>query len=288
MIDQSNEEAVLRRYLLGDLDESGHEEVEERLLCDNTFAGRVSDAQDYLIDDYVFNALSDSEHESFQKNFVINNERLEKIRVAEALQAYVIRRETQRKLVNSSRPWPFWQGTLSFVQTHWLSLALSVGAVVIIVLLVPKVVPWFRPVNNLAWEARRQHIERQIAELNKHRSVTGNGAMIELRLQDTVLREGSETKRVVVSNEIKILNLLLEFPPQDYQSYQALVLAVDTGEFFAVNDLKAENGAGQILFSIPTEFLPPGDYQVDLKGISKTGTSSDIARYNFRLVNAAK
>jgi hypothetical protein len=286
MIDQSNEEAVLRRYLLGDLDESLHEEVEERLLCDNTFADRLSDAQDYLIDDYVFNALSDSEHESFQKNFVINNERLEKIRVAEALQAYVIRREKQRKLVNSSRPWPFWKGTLSFVQTHWLSLALSVGAV-IIVLGVPKVVPWFRPLNNLAWEARRQHIERQIAELNKNRSVTGNGAMIELRLQDTVLREGSETKRVLVSNEIKILNLILEFRTQDYQSYQALVMAVDRGEFFAVNDLKAENGAGRILFSIPTEFLPSGDYQVDLKGI-KNGTSTDIARYNFRLVNAAK
>lgn len=289
MIQQGEEETVLRKYLLGDLDENVHEEVEERMLCDEAFADRLSAAQNYLIDDYVFDSLSDSEREKFQRNFVVNQERREKIRVAETLQAYVSRKEAQQALGHNQpgRAESLWQAAVVFAQAHRLSVAFASIAVLIIVLLSPRIVSWLRPSGDLSsWETRRIYIERQLAELNRNRSISNNGAAIDLQLQETVLRAGGQTKRVVISSNIQFLNVQLEFQPQKYQSYQALVLAVERNESFAINDLKSEKGNDQILFSIPTEFLPDGDYQIDLKGTGEGGGPTDIARYSFRLIRS--
>lgn len=86
MIQQRDEEAMMRSYLLGDLDETLREEVEKRILCDSGFAERLSVAQDHLIDDSVFDGLSEGELESFQNNFVTNEERRNKIRIAQAFE----------------------------------------------------------------------------------------------------------------------------------------------------------------------------------------------------------
>src|SRR5215213_4640229 len=89
MSQQSTEEALLRKYLLGDLDQGQQDQVEEQLFCDDSFTERLSAAQDELINDYAANMLPEREQKLFEKNFVLSDERRNKIRFAHALELYL-------------------------------------------------------------------------------------------------------------------------------------------------------------------------------------------------------
>jgi len=67
------------------------------------------------------------------------------------------------------------------------------------------------------------------------------------------------------------------------------VRTVEGGELFAVSGLKPKMGTGSAVFllRIPTEFLPTGDYQIELQGISADSQTAEVARYNFRVIKNA-
>src|SRR5215213_8963501 len=125
MSQQSDEEVLMRNYLLGVIDEAEQEKVEERLLCDDDFAERLSTAQDNLIDDYVFGALSESERESFAKNFILTDERRKKMLLAQSIEFYVDEHYSPQAPLrpdDSHHPSPWWRNSLQLLQSYkmWL------------------------------------------------------------------------------------------------------------------------------------------------------------------------
>jgi len=212
MIQQSDEEVMMRSYLLGDLDETLREEVEERVLCDNGFAERLSVAQDNLIDDYVFDGLSESERKSFQKNFVLNDERRNKILITQALEVYVADApKRQRAIGNYLRlPSQLWRNTLLFLERHKVWVAFSLTVALLVVFLAPKITRWLLPNKAVSpLDEQRASIERQIAELNRHPPLAANQPTFELSLQPTLLREEGKIKKVALTNDLKPVSLNL-------------------------------------------------------------------------------
>jgi hypothetical protein len=291
MRQQSDEEVLLRNYLLGDLDEARREQVEERLLCDDGFAEKLSAAQDALIDDYTFNALSENERESFDKNFILDEERRRKMVFAQTFEVYVDERyesrpptrdESRLSPASWSNPWPF-------LRAHkaWASAA---AIVLLLLFLTPAMLRRLRSPDEAALvRERRERIERQVAELNQRRADGSVPSLpaLELALQPTLLREDGGLKRAVLSNDIKLLTLKLMLPQVRHENYRALVLTVEGDELFAADALTAEPEAGvaTVLLNIPTEFLTTGDYQIQLRGKEADGRLAEAVRYNFRIID---
>jgi len=81
-----NSEETIREYLLGRVsDETTLEGLEELLFTDEEFCSQVELAEDALINDYVFGALSDADAESFRATLADNAERRFKVDLTRAL-----------------------------------------------------------------------------------------------------------------------------------------------------------------------------------------------------------
>jgi hypothetical protein len=277
---RSEEETLLRNYLLGDLDEASREQVEQRLLSDDGFAERLSEAEGALIDDYVFDALSEGERKSFDETFVIDEGRRKRILFARALEIYVEGpRPPEPSASDDLRTAsPLRKNPLPFIKSHKIST--SVFALILLLLILsPVLLPWLK----------RTLADRRLAEVNRRPasgSVT-NLLAFELDLQHSLLREGGSTQRAVLADNIKLLTLKLAPPEKRYESYNALVLTADEKELYAVGDLTPQVVAGveTIPLNIPADFLPTGDYQVQLRGNTADGSLVEAGRYKFRVIH---
>jgi hypothetical protein len=284
---QSDEEVLLRNYLLGVLDEARREQVEERLFYEDGFAEKLSAAQDALIDDYVFDALPAGERESFGKNFVFDDERRGKLLFAQTLEVYVDERcGAPTALDDQQLPAAWWRDALQFLRAHKTAAVVSAFAILLL-LLTPALVRWLRPPDrNIIFAARRADIERRMAELNKRPADPNITALpsTELALQPTILRDDSGIKRAPLAEGVKLLTLKLSLPLARQDNYRALVLTVEGDELFAVDGLTPEADAATILLRIPTEFLATGDYQIQLRGAA-AGLDGSPVRYSFRVID---
>src|SRR3954471_23370769 len=79
----------LRRYLLGDLSQAEHLQVEERLFLESGYFQLLQSAEDDLIDEYVYGELSADEQERFRQHFLSDPDRTKDIRFARALKRYI-------------------------------------------------------------------------------------------------------------------------------------------------------------------------------------------------------
>jgi hypothetical protein len=289
MKQRSDEELVLRRYLLGDLDEPLMDEVEGRLLRDKIYADRLSAVEDNLIDDYVFEGLSEREREGFNTNFLVNDERRKKIMIAQAMEVYVGERCERQSVHEPLTLSQLWQNSVRFLQGHKLSVAFSLLIIVLLAVFVPRMLRSLVPNGPISpLTAQRSDIERRIAELNRHNNDTR--PLVQVTLQPLVLREGSEIRKLTITREARLVNINLQLPTGNrYESYRVIMQTVEGTELFGLAGLKAgENEASSgISFKLTDDVLPQGDYQIRLIGRTSENVTIEVARYNLRVIRDA-
>jgi anti-sigma factor RsiW len=88
-VEQSDvSDAVIVRYLLGELPEAEQESLERSYFSDPALLDRMEAVEDDLIDDYVRGALTPEQRTLFERHF-LNEKRRERVRMAEALRRAV-------------------------------------------------------------------------------------------------------------------------------------------------------------------------------------------------------
>ncbi|HEY6327758.1 MAG TPA: hypothetical protein VI756_00360 [Blastocatellia bacterium] len=91
-LDREIDQNVLWEYLLGEMDDSGQEQVELRYLEDREYLEALRLAEDDLIDAYAGGRLSPVSREHFETNFLNSPERIARVRFAETLRHAVLSR----------------------------------------------------------------------------------------------------------------------------------------------------------------------------------------------------
>src|SRR5262245_19813912 len=89
MSQEVQDEARLRKDLLGELTEAEQEALEQQLLTDNELFEQLPMIEDEVIDDYLSDELSASEREGFENRFLAAPERRRKLSFALSLRRYV-------------------------------------------------------------------------------------------------------------------------------------------------------------------------------------------------------
>jgi len=278
---------VLRRYLLGELDEQMMDQVTARMLRDKIYAERVLVAEDNLIDDYVFEGLSERELESFNSSFLINDERRKKITIARAMEVYVGERAALRPIREPLTLTQIWHNSVRFIQSHKLAVVLSGLVILFLGLLVPLVLNSLAPDRAIPpINAQRSDLEQRIAELNERSNERSNERpSAHVTLLPLVFRESSNIPKLEVGKDTQVIAINLQLPPGNrYERYRAVIQRVEGGEPFNV-DL-GPGGGGILTFKLTTDMMPIGDYEIQLMGINANGTS-DLARYVLRVIPKA-
>lgn len=85
MRDDPSKEAVIRRYLLGDLPEDLQLEIEERAFEDQQYTLAIEEAENDLIDEYIQGGMSERERRQFESLFFNSAERRRKLKFARTL-----------------------------------------------------------------------------------------------------------------------------------------------------------------------------------------------------------
>jgi hypothetical protein len=174
----------IRRYLLGQLTDSEREQVEARLLTDDSFFEEVLIAEDELADDYARGALSGAELAGFSQYFLASPERREKVQFAGAFRSYLAATEAEPHV-------PFAPEAERVPRLRWLSVLRGRGG---LALAVPIAAAFVLMAAGGIWLAiRTSRLQSELDRMRAHESANqGRPADFERQLAD----EQAQTERL--------------------------------------------------------------------------------------------
>ena len=281
----TGEEEILRDYLLGRLDPAQQQELEQELLADGKLARRLNEAQDHLIDDYAFNTLSEAERESFERHFLMTPDRLNKLRISQALGDYV------RRHPRPARKPSWWRNFLRPFSPGGLKVFVPAAVLALfIVALCLWLFDWRLLPGRSDLARSRQVMQAKVERVNREPPPGDGARTATLLLRPGLERsQGDSPRRAVIAPATPILRLDLELPSGEFSPYTVRMMTEEGPELFSYGGMSPRPGgdAPVISLSVPTEYLPTGDYRAIVIGSTPDGRAADIGQYPFQVVNNA-
>src|SRR6185295_12682776 len=99
---KNQNQTAVKRYLLKQLFPPEQQEVELRLLTEDSFAGELEISEDELIDQYLANELSPVDRLQFEEHFLTSPERHSKLRSAQVMKRHLDRLTPHRQPASSA------------------------------------------------------------------------------------------------------------------------------------------------------------------------------------------
>jgi hypothetical protein len=292
------EQLVIRRYLLGDLDEERRQQVEERLFTSPAFKTQLQIAEDELVEDYLAGRLSASARDVFRRRFLLIREQKQRIELISALRAYADKQPPLSipAAASGSRTRYYGGSRLPVFLAGSPSRSMLTAAV-IIVILVGGAMGLLRYLSktsmNPADLSRRQEIELEVRRLNPPSGqpfppelATPAAHISSVTLNpNTVTRSGGELAKVEISDSVTIMQFRLKLPLDGYDSYRLTLYTSEGAELLGHDGLTPQslNGIKDLIFNLPSSALPPGDYQFRLSGRRNANRFEEVADYNLRV-----
>lgn len=247
-------ENKLKKYYLGTLTETEIEEIDLRLMTDETFEEDLLLAKNNLMEDYLDDSLSVDEIESFERNFLKNEERKKELKNLALLKGYARQKMTEKSAIEKHE-----KGSVGafdrlnkFFSLNFRALAVSFAAVVLVAVLLGFY--FFKAgVNELA-----QLNQQDFTNVDQYRNLTN------LNLISGTFRNTARTVNLSADKLTDPVFLRLALPLE--------------GEFFDVNIIRNEekiasnlrtrsysnqNGR-ELRLLVPVSDLTEGDYKIQV------------------------
>ena len=309
---QEFDDQVMVRYLFGSVPEDEAERLDELSIADDAFAGRLSAAENDLVDAYVRGELSGDTLERFQSFYLASPKRREKVRFAEALFAFQKKAATaparnagalrpsfgESFLSRLLRPSPrlIWQGALASI-----ALLIVAGAGILLR-------ENLRLRNHLAQlrahDAAAQQSEQRVQEqLNDQRSSNAEarrelGRVRDSRAQLPALgsilfvlspqtRGASLIPAISVPATIEEVEFQLELESDDFPVYQLVLRDPTNNRILWRDDKLSATSRGErrvVSVRLSTRMLKDQNNVLELSGIPANGSSEFVGSYPFRVV----
>lgn len=309
-------QALLRDYLLGRLDDEARARVEERLVADEAFFEELEGVESTLVDEYAFGETPPGDREAVEGVFLTTEARRDKLAIARARAGH----KTDKARLPArgrARSAPVWLGAAA-------AIVLALTAVLAFVLwrggareraqvaenAAPTPPP--APANaNVAPSNENREPPRNRPARNANRaapsandnSSNSNGNANRPRepradpLPTSSVREviatvllapgrtrGGGARVVVGEGSMGVVRVRLEAPEDDapYRGYTA-ELTTASGTPIMAHGWGAK-GKPSLVLNVDARRMLPGDYTVRLHGFAESGRREPIATYYFRVV----
>ena len=275
-MNESKQETVIRRYLLGKLNDDDREQLEQRLITDRDYMEEVLMVEEELLEDYVSGKLPESDRDPFAKNYLSAPRQKQKLRIARALDKYVSQKVAATPKVVSTQSW-----VQRLVQTLRLRSGLMQLSWAVLVLAVLVGTWWI--VRN--WRSANE-LQAELMRLNGPGSVLEVGPTRPTTLSPLSLRDPARFPVVTLTDQAQVAQLQIPYETVANSTYRA-TLKDSAGQTVAQipNVTTREIGnARTIVLQFPAKLFQSGDYNVTVTEINSAGQAHDVGDYSFRVV----
>ena len=121
----SEEEILIRRYLLGEADDAEQTVVEERLMTDKPYFQKYLMLEESLTDDYVRGNLTGREREQFEQHFMLAPDRRESVSFARVLLRGVSETRPIGRGLTTGREGAAWYRAIGDPKRRWTAVAVA-------------------------------------------------------------------------------------------------------------------------------------------------------------------
>jgi hypothetical protein len=310
---ETNSQAgLMRRYLLGLLQEPEQAALEERFFEDGEILGEMRAVEGDMVDAYVRGRLAPDEKSVFESHYLSVPRHAERVAFASDLLRLADAEPdlTPHPGSTESRE-SFWRKWLSLFQTPKFAMSAALAMIVILVgsglLLFRERARWRQELaksqaERAAQKEKLSALEQEIAkgradsaqltaELERLRqrlarpTQPASAATIFSFLLLTTTRDRVEQQTLRLAPNAAQVRLQMKIRAGKYKSYRVRIDPVDGGNTWESASVRARSAGITTTLSVlvPARNLPPGDYNLELTGIDANGAAESIENYSFRV-----
>jgi len=260
------DDALLREFLLGKVNDEERERIESLFLTDEQAKERVLAAEQDLIEDYLEGTLTTADSERFVASYAQTEEQRRKLRITKSIKDWA--------MAETSSPVPAKASARSGLRARLRlrpAFVIPIAVTAVIVIVVAAI--W------LSRRAEHAAIEQELAQLNAPSNLREGPVAIEL---SPVTVRGAESQNQLNTHpsENGVVLRLLWIRKERYLSYRATISRVDD-ESFVVQNIQPESDGKAIRIKLPARMLTRGTYRLTLSGLAADGTGSSAQEYQF-------
>jgi hypothetical protein len=264
-------DALLRQFLLGQVDDQERQRLESMFVTGALSRERVMAAEQHLMDDFLDDSLTPEDRERFLAQYGETPAEQRKLRIAQSIHDWAARSATGVGAAAGSR----WSRLFERV---WLkpAVVVPIAAVVLIAIVVAVIALRSR------WEQRDMHLamQQELARLNSP-SILSEPSVSTVTLTPGALRGAEGEKEVVPSANAEFVELHLVWTQTErFPSYQASIGRFEDEEKFNVGTLQLDND-NVIRLRLPSRYLTRGLYQIEISGVAANGATGPAEEYMF-------
>jgi hypothetical protein len=271
-------DALIRDFLLGNVDDEVRQQIESTFLTDTQARERILVIEQDLIDDYLENTLTAAEKQLFLSQYAETVDQKRRLRITKTVKDWA-NRETDviKKGVTTSR----WNQLRHILQIRPM-FAISIAATLIIAMMLGVV--W------LTQRAKQQNrtvaLEQEVASLNSPSSLRVALPQMPIFVLAPISVRGVEKESELATPAgASLVELrLLWLQKENYPTYHAVLQRIGDDESLTISDLHGEtNGGTKIRLRLPARVLTGGLYQIRVAGVDATGVSGPEEEYTFNV-----
>jgi hypothetical protein len=271
-------DALLRQFLLGQVDDQERQRLESMFVTGALSEERVMAAEQHLIDDYLDDSLTPVDRQRFLAQYGETPAEQRKLRIAKSIHDWPATSEEAPRVVPA-------------VESRWSRLRARFrlkSAFVIPIAAAAMIAIIFGAVLLNRWleqRYRHQAMEQELARLNapsRSGEISPSTPLLTLR-PGTVRSAEAENELTPPANAEFIELRLLWTQKERFPSYQATIRRVDEQERYTAGHLQIDNGSNAIRLRLPRHYLTRGLYQIEISGVATDGATGPAEEYQFQV-----
>jgi hypothetical protein len=313
-----SQEDLIKRYLLGELSAAEQTALEDEYFADPSKYDQICKAEDNMLDAAARGSLSEADRERFERSYLTNPGRRQRVMFAKAL-AQVVDEEMAARSARSQTAEGEW-GERAGRGLSWRSWIAQLFrgprfvALITAALLIGLGGTWFvietvRLRGRLAEALREGETQRrraqtqaeQIADLEaQYQQLAEERGRLQAQLQTakekasptpapvffalsvSAFRDpgGQEPRPLILPRGAEVARLRISLPGYEFPGYQVMLLTADGREVFARKGLRPQTtrDGDVVIVSIPARKFANGDNVISLSGISGAGEVETLGK----------
>jgi hypothetical protein len=274
MKDIERERLLIRRYLLGELDENDQEQLEKRVITNPDYKEEVLITEEELLEEFVNGTLSLRELESFTRMYSSSPAQRRKVKIAQALNRYA---SEQSPVVQPMAPKRRAKSLIELFSTKNRFHQLSLAALTIILVIGGSIlVYWLISHHSSADYDALLRLNQFGSEL-----LQPDSSVVAVALPPLLFRGTGEPRNISITKQSRTVQLWLPNPSGGAYSFRAILKRSDGSEVFTLEDLRARqiDQHSVLVLQIPAEMLTPQGYQLEIFEKRADGTFETPSTY---------
>ena len=300
----TEQENLIRQYLLGDLPEAEALALEQKYFNDAEKFDQIWAMEDVLVDAYVRDQLPAADRALFEKNYLATEKHRDRVAnarffLAEADASFPVEPTVSPRPENSQSLW--WQNLKAVFSPQQLAF----GGVLAMFLLTfggwlyfrshkaspkqiaevktsPSIVSLATPVPSIPMPSMPTPTP-QSKTSPPSSSPSAPPSILAFTLIGAGVRDSGNVQQLVIPNGTKQVRLQMKLDDQEFSRFQVKLRKIDGAEIFSQSSLLPTANKKSVSAVIPTAKLSSGDYVVTLEGIKTTSEQEEINKFFFRV-----